>query len=102
MKRTIELEQDLVGATGLEALGAWVGLVRRGDVFEVDFGRVRCIDASGVAGLVRLYTTTQTRGATLSLVSLSHQVYAELERIGLADVLGCRPGVWSAAQPSFA
>ncbi|MEC9441967.1 MAG: STAS domain-containing protein [Myxococcota bacterium] len=64
---------------------------RRGEQQVVlDFEQVRSIDASGVAVLVRAIGWASASRRELSLARVCPEVRGELERIGLAHMLGVK------------
>ncbi len=90
MKHIIIKERDLTGARALRLLEEQAKHIARRSSVELDCSHVQSVDASGVAGLVRLYVRAQEVGSSLSLTGLSTGVAKELQRIGLSGVLRCK------------
>ena len=66
---------------------AWLSpLVRRQSV-TLDLGRVRSIDAAGIAALVSLYASAQQAGHRFSVANLSPRVAEVLKLVGLEQIL---------------
>lgn len=90
----IELDGDFWGTEALSlaerlplselASAKWVVL---------SLGKVRRIDESGLAMLVRLYSHLRVRGSRLQLVDVPIAVHELLERVGFSRLVSCDNGV---------
>jgi anti-anti-sigma factor len=73
---------------------AWLTpLVRRKSV-TLDLGRVRRIDAAGIAALVSLYSSAQQAGHRFSVTNLSPRVAEVLALVGLERILSVHRTAW--------
>jgi|CZKF01.1.fsa_nt_gi anti-anti-sigma factor len=76
---------------------AWLSpLVRRQSV-TLDLGRVRCIDAAGIAALVSLYASAQKSGHRFNVANLSPRVAEALRLVGLERILTTQRAGWKRA-----
>ena len=73
---------------------AWLSpLVRRQSV-TLDMGRVRRIDAAGIAALLSLYSSAQQAGHSFSVTRPSRRVAEVLKLVGLERILVFHRAAW--------
>ncbi len=98
----VVIEDDLTGQQALSMVEEMDKVpVHRIDRIILSLGKVKRIDATGVAILVRLYSQLVAKGKQLLLTQLTHPVRSTLEEIGFLGVLESIPAVEPQTTPSW-
>ncbi len=98
----VEIQHDLAGTHALSMVYEMDKVpVHRVDRIILSFAKVRRIDATGLAMLVRLYSQLISRGKQLLLTQLTQQVRTLLEQIGFSGVLETIPMLQPTPEPSW-
>ena len=98
----VVIEDDLTGQQALSMVEEMNKVsVHRIDRIILSLGKVKRIDATGVAILVRLYSQLIAKGKQLLLTQLTLPVRTTLEEIGFLGILESIPAVEPLSTPSW-